>query len=141
MQGLSRPWSAAETGCGPAGGISWPWQDLLASCHGREGINRSGALLQGVERFGQDCLAVLVVAALAHVGEVGLVGLGLRRRRRVLAVPAGRKAAARAVPDLRDLSLGRERRPALVLVRAPEGNTLARRGLAALGLTHRTGSD
>ena len=43
------------------------------------------------QRLGEDRLAVLVAAPLAHVGEMGLVRLGTRRVRRVLLVlPAGK---------------------------------------------------
>src|SRR3954452_20553288 len=61
------------------------------------------AVLQGVESLGEDRLAVLVVAPLTDVGQVGLVGLGLRGSRRVVPVLARREPAPRAVPDLRDL--------------------------------------
>ena len=54
---------------------------------------------QGLDRLVEDVLGLLVGAALLHVGEVRLVRLDLRRRRRVVGVQAGRQAAARAVPD------------------------------------------
>ena len=63
------------------------------------------------------------------------------RRRRCVAVGAGREATARAVPRLRDRRVGRERRPGLVIVGAPERDAAPRRGLAALGLAHRSSAD
>ena len=101
---------------------------------------RRGAVQPG-EGLLEQRVAVGVAAPLAHVGQVGLVRLGPRRRRRVLLVLPGRQAAARAVPQLRHVGLGGERHPRLVQVRAPEGDPVAGRGLAALGLTHRTCSD
>src|SRR5688572_4114627 len=70
-----------------------------------------------------------------------LVGLGPRRRRRVLLVLPGGETAPGTVPQLRNVGLGGERDPRLVEVGAPERDPVPRCGLAALGLTHRTCSD
>src|SRR4051812_26321279 len=69
-----------------------------------------------------------------------LVGLDLGRRGRVVLVPTGRITAARALPLVGDLSVGGERRPALMTVGAPEGDPAPGRDLAALGLAHRPGT-
>src|SRR3712207_8508499 len=53
---------------------------------------------------------------LPHVGEVGLVGLRARRRRRVLLVLPGGKSAPRAVPEFRHVGVRREGHPGLVPV-------------------------
>ena len=55
----------------------------------------------------EDRLGLGVGAALLHVGQVGLVGLDLRRRRRVLGVEARRQPALAGSPTSR----GRPRRP------------------------------
>ena len=101
----------------------------------------SAALVQPGERLFQQCVAVGVAAPLAHVGQMRLVRLGARRRRRVLLVLPGRQSAARAVPVLRDVGVAGEGDPRLVPVRAPERDAVARRSLAPFGLTHRTCSD
>src|SRR6185437_7366870 len=101
----------------------------------------SGALAEPVQGLGQDRGAVGVVAALLHVGEVRLVRLGVRRRGWVGLVLAGRVAAPRAVPGLRDRGIARKTGDGLVLVAAPEGDPHPWRGLAALGLAHRTRAD
>src|SRR6185437_17117624 len=87
-----------------------------------------------------DGLPVGVRAALLHVGQVGLVGLNARRRRRVRLVLAGREAAPRALPLVGDRGIGRETRPGLVPVGAPERHPHAGRGLTALRLAHRAGA-
>ena len=53
------------------------------------------------ERLVEDVRGLGVGAALLHVGQVGLVGLDLGRRRRVLLVHARRQAALGAVPRRR----------------------------------------
>ena len=83
---------------------------------GRPGRARSAA----VQRLLEEGVAVGVAAPLPHVRQVRLVGLGPRGRRRVLLVLPGRQPAARAVPGLRDVGVGREGDPRLVPVRAPE---------------------
>src|SRR5262249_31099281 len=76
----------------------------------------SGALAEPVQGLGQDRGAVGVVAALLHVGEVRLVRLGVRRRGWTGLVLAGRVAAPRAVPCLRDRGIARKTGDGLVLV-------------------------
>ena len=56
------------------------------------------ALAQPGERLFEQRVAVGVAAPLAHVGQVGLVGLGARRRRRVLLVLPGRAARSAGSP-------------------------------------------
>src|SRR5690606_26539790 len=68
-----------------------------------EGRSDAATGAQRGERLVEDGHAVLVAAALLHVREVRLVRLVAQRRRRVLAVLAGREAAPRAVPGLRGL--------------------------------------
>src|SRR6478736_1058502 len=89
----------------------------------------------------EDRCAVAVGPPLADVREVGLVGLVLGRGRRVLTVLRRGEAALGAVPDVRDGRLGGEGRPGLVPVAAPEGDAMARCGLASLGFAHRAGAD
>ena len=101
----------------------------------------AAACAQLGQRLGQDGLAVLGVAALAHVGQVRLVRLGLGLRGRRVLVLARREAAARAVPGLRHGGVVREGRPGLVPVGAVEGHPHAGGGLAPLRLAHRTGAD
>src|SRR4051794_24377179 len=72
------------------------------------------ALAQRLEGLAEDRRGLVVAATLLHVGEVGLVGLRLRRGRRVLGVEVRRHPAAGAVPDLRDRGVGGEGRPCLV---------------------------
>jgi 6-phosphogluconolactonase len=111
------------------------------SCRATCGAAESALLAAELgQRLGQDGLAVLGVAALAHVGQVRLVRLGLGRRRGLGLVLTGREAAARAVPHLGHRGLVGERRLGLVAVRAPERDADPRRGLTPLGLAHRTGA-
>ena len=120
-----------------------PWK-LAADREVRSSEDDVAGLAAGaeqLERLVEDVLGLGVGAALLHVGEVRLVGLDLGRRRRVLRVQAGRQPALGAVPRLRDGRLDRERHHRAVLVRAEVGDGLPRRGLAALGLAHRTGAD
>src|SRR4051812_27132055 len=98
-------------------------------------------LPQGLQGLVEDRLAVLVAAPLADVGKMTLVRRRARRRRGVVLVTPGGEAAPRAVPELGELRVGRERRPALVPVGAPEGDAPSRGGLAALGFAHRTSAD
>src|SRR5690242_1822652 len=98
----------------------------------------SGAPAEPVQGLGQDRGAVGVVAPFLHVGQVRLVRLGVRRGGRVRLVLAGRETAAGAVPSLRHRGVAGETGHGLVLVAAPEGNPDPRRGLAALGLAHRS---
>ena len=53
---------------------------------------------QQLERLVEDVLGLRVGATLLHVGEVRLVGLDLRRRRRVVRVEAGRAARTAGSP-------------------------------------------
>src|SRR5690606_32119842 len=108
-----------------------------------EGRSDAATGAQRGERLVEDGHAVLVAASLLHVREVRLVRLVAQRRRRALAVLAGREAAPRAVPGLRslDVRLRGEARPRLVTVRAPVGHPEARRDLAALGLPERSRPD
>src|SRR5215813_4633543 len=102
---------------------------------------RSGAPAQAGEGLGEDGGAVGVVAALFHVGEMCLVRLGVRGRRRVRLVLARGETAPRAVPGFRDRGVAGEAWDGLVPVAAPEGDPDPRRGLAALCLAHRTRAD
>src|SRR3954454_19714264 len=78
------------------------------------------------ERLFEDGLAVLVRAPLLHVREVRLVRLVAGRVRGRLRLSAGREAAARAVPCVRQRGVERESRTGLVPVRAEEGHELPR---------------
>src|SRR5215469_10589252 len=78
------------------------------------------AAAQALQGLGEDGLAVGVAAPLLHVGEVSLVRLDSRRCRRAGLVLAGREAAPRTLPLVGDGCVGREARPGLVPVRAPE---------------------
>src|SRR4051812_13488576 len=98
-------------------------------------------LAQLGECFGEDCLALGVVAALAYVREVGLVRLVARRRGRVLLVLARRPAAAWAVPLVGDGRVGRETRSGFMTIRAPERDPDTRRRFTAFVLAHRTRTD
>src|SRR5271165_383 len=100
----------------------------------------SGAAEAG-EGLGQDGLAVGVAAALLHVSQVRLVRLDAGRVRRGLLVLARGIAATGALPRVRDRRVRRETRTRLVPVSAPERDPDARRGFAALGLSHRTRAD
>src|SRR3954452_1332276 len=104
-------------------------------------LSAAAAGLQAVERLLEQRVAVGVAAPFADVGEVGLVGLGPRRGRRLLLVLAGRQTAAGAVPVLGDVGVAGEGDPRLVPLRAPVRDPGSRRSLTALGLTHRTCSD
>src|SRR6202021_947187 len=73
-------------------------------------------------------------------GQVGLVRLDPRRGRRARLVLAGREAATGALPLGGNRGVGRETRPGLVPVGAPERHPHAGRGLAALRLAHRAGA-
>src|SRR5690606_10571695 len=101
------------------------------------------AVPQLAEPLLEDGLALGVGAALLHVGQVGLVDLGRGGRRGVVLVAAGRQATALAHPLGRDLHalVDREGRGHLVAVGAPVGDKATCCGLAALGLTHRSGAD
>src|SRR5215469_3345518 len=101
------------------------------------GLYGAAQTLQGL---GEDGLAVGVAAPLLHVGEVSLVRLDSRRGRRAGLVLAGREAAPRTLPLVGDGCVGREARPGLVTVRAPERHPYPGRGLAALRLAHRAGA-
>src|SRR6266702_3407473 len=107
----------------------------------REAEARVSGAAQAGQGLGQDGLAVGVAAALLHVGEVRLVGLDARRLRRGMLVLARGVTAAGALPGVGNGGVGREARTRLVLVRAPERNPDARRGLATLGFSHRTRAD
>src|SRR5215471_18370787 len=98
------------------------------------------AAAQALQGLGEDGLAVGVAAPLLHVGEVSLVRLDSRRGRRAGLVLAGREAAPWALPLVGDGCVGREARPGLVTVRAPERHPYPGRGLAALRLAHRAGA-
>src|SRR6185437_10577813 len=63
-----------------------------------------------VEGVFEQLLRLLLRAALLHVGQVRLVGLGLRDRRRVLLVAPGREAGGRRVDHIGDLLVGEVRR-------------------------------
>src|SRR5215469_11669688 len=97
---------------------------------------RSDAAAQALERLGEDRLAIGVAAPLLHVRQVRLVGLSARRRWRVRLVPAGREAAARALPLVRDGGVSRKAWLGLMTVRAPEGDPDSRGCLATLRLPH-----
>ena len=143
---LTEPWDSSR-GTRPTLGVTGPRPPYPALA-GKRPTRRAAAAgqapaapVQPGEGLLEQGVAVGVAAPLAHVGQVGLVRLGARRRRRVLLVLPGRQAAARAVPVLGDVGVAGEGDPGLVPVRAPEGDPVARRGLAALGLAHRTCSD
>ena len=90
----------------------------------------------------EDRLAVGVAAPLLHVGEVRLVRLVPRRRRRVLRVLAGGEPAPGTVPRSGNRDVGRETRPgSRAGSRSRSSPTRAGRGFAALGLSHRAGTD
>jgi hypothetical protein len=59
--------------------------------------------VQGVVEKG---VGLFVGATLLHIGEVRLVGLGLRERRRVVLVAPGRQTRVRRIDDFGDLLLG-----------------------------------
>src|SRR5205823_5760693 len=105
--------------------------DLAAGAAGAE-------FLEGLV---EDLLGLLLGAALLHIGQVGLVGLDLRRRRRVVHIGAGRQTAPWTVPLLRDGRLDREPGRGLVPIRTEEHDALPGRGVAALRLAHRPGTD
>ena len=70
--------------------------------HGHPAKGRGLLAAEPGEGLVEDRLAVGLVAPLADVGQVGLVGLGLRRGGRLVLVTAGREPAPRAVPGLGD---------------------------------------
>ena len=96
---------------------------------------------QGGECLLQDVGRLRVAATLLHVGQVRLVRLDLRCRRRVVGVAARGQPALRTVPGLGDRCVEGEDDLGLVTVGAEVAHPLARRGLTSLGLTHGTGSD
>src|SRR5690606_21738102 len=75
--------------------------------------HRSALRTELSDRLLQDGLAVGFATPLLHVGQMRLVGFGLRRGRRVLGVLTGGETTTGAVPLIRDLSIGREARNAL----------------------------
>src|SRR5690348_14518352 len=81
-----------------------------------------------------------VAAPLFHVRQMGLVGLGPRRRRRCQLVLPGRQAAPRAVPQRRRLHVGGERRLRHVPIGAPVGHLLPGCLLTTLAPAHRSGA-
>ncbi len=125
---ISAPKSA--TSCANSA-TSWSENDLAGLPAGAEEL----------DRLVEDDLGLLVGATLLHVGEVGLVGLDLRRRRGVLGVESGRQAALRAVPGVGHDSLDGESDHRTVPMCAEVGHRLAWRSLATLCLTHRTCAD
>src|SRR3954471_13046648 len=99
-------------------------RSFRATSRGPRAPDSAGAeLFQGL---GEDRVAVLVVAPLAHIGEVGLVRLVAWRRGGRLTVAAGGEPAAWAVPAVRDRCFRSEGRTRLMQVGAPEGNAPTR---------------
>jgi hypothetical protein len=92
------------------------------------------SLLEDLSRF-------FVGTAFLDVGEVRLVRLISRGRRRVARVKTGGEPAARTVPRVGHRRVEREARTRLVPVGAPVRHSLAGRGVTTLGLSHRTGTD
>src|ERR687896_514359 len=116
-------------------------RESAAACrlHGRA---HGGALLAQLgQGLVEDGLAVFVGAPFLHVGQMGLVGLGLRRGGRVGGVLSGRETAPRAVPLVGDRDVAGKAGARLMLVGAVERDPDSGRGLPPLGLSHRSRSD
>src|ERR1700733_8818084 len=107
---------------------------------GDDACSRQRLAAQALQRLGEDGLTVGVGAAFLHVGQVSLVGLDTRRGRRGRLVLARGGGAARALPLVGNRGVGRETRPGLVAVGAPERHPDTGRGFAALRLAHRAGA-
>lgn len=95
----------------------------------------------GGEGLGEEVLGLLIAAALAHVGEMGLVRLGGLAFGGIVLVGAGGPPAAGAVPFLRDLDVERERQDGLVSVGAPVPDVLPWHRLAAFQVESWVGAD
>ena len=93
---------------------------------------------QSLERLGQDVGRFLVGATLLDVGEVRFVGLDLRWWGWIRTVEVRWQTASWAIPGLRDRGIRSECGPRFMTVRAVVRDVEARRGIAPLGLTHRS---
>src|SRR5215203_1266074 len=92
----------------------------------------------------EERCGLFVGAPLLHVGEVRLVRLELRHRRRVLAVATGGQAGRRAVDDVGDLLFGQTRREVahgLVALRVPVADRDAVGVEASVLFAHRARAD